>query len=124
MRVLLALLLVAAAPALKHNAADTKAAQARKFLEHNDKVQITVSFRGREMQHQEDDDRHPDQHRHQQQEPAGEVSPHLSEIVSTRRSKLGWSLNPCTRLAWAAVWISWSMKIHGGSSIRIRCASR
>ena len=33
---------------------DTKAAQARKFLEHNDKVQITVSFRGREMQHQEE----------------------------------------------------------------------
>src|SRR5271155_4388615 len=30
---------------------DTKAAQARKFLEHNDKVQITVTFRGREMQH-------------------------------------------------------------------------
>jgi translation initiation factor IF-3 len=33
---------------------DTKAAQARKFLEHNDKVQITVMFRGREMQHQEE----------------------------------------------------------------------
>jgi translation initiation factor IF-3 len=31
----------------------TKAAQARKFLEHNDKVQITLIFRGREMQHQE-----------------------------------------------------------------------
>jgi translation initiation factor IF-3 len=31
---------------------DTKAAQARKFLEHNDKVQITLIFRGREMQHQ------------------------------------------------------------------------
>jgi len=31
---------------------DTKVAQARKFLEHNDKVQITVQFRGREMQHQ------------------------------------------------------------------------
>jgi translation initiation factor IF-3 len=30
---------------------ETKAAQARKFLEHNDKVQITVMFRGREMQH-------------------------------------------------------------------------
>jgi translation initiation factor IF-3 len=30
---------------------DTKAAQARKFLEHNDKVQITLTFRGREMQH-------------------------------------------------------------------------
>src|SRR5947209_13333761 len=33
---------------------DTKAGQARKFLEHNDKVQITVIFRGREMQHQEE----------------------------------------------------------------------
>ena len=33
---------------------DTKASQARKFLEHNDKVQITVTFRGREMQHQEE----------------------------------------------------------------------
>ena len=33
---------------------DTKAAQARKFLEHNDKVQVTVSFRGREMQHVEE----------------------------------------------------------------------
>ena len=30
---------------------DTKAAQARRFLEHNDKVQITLTFRGREMQH-------------------------------------------------------------------------
>jgi len=30
---------------------DTKVNQARKFLEHNDKVQITVLFRGREMQH-------------------------------------------------------------------------
>jgi translation initiation factor IF-3 len=29
----------------------TKALQARKFLEHNDKVQVTVAFRGREMQH-------------------------------------------------------------------------
>jgi translation initiation factor IF-3 len=33
---------------------DTKVAQARKFLEHNDKVQVTVMFRGREMQHQEE----------------------------------------------------------------------
>src|SRR4051812_26634312 len=33
---------------------DTKVAQAQKFLEHNDKVQITVLFRGREMQHQEE----------------------------------------------------------------------
>jgi translation initiation factor IF-3 len=31
---------------------NTKVAQARKFLEHNDKVQVTVLFRGREMQHQ------------------------------------------------------------------------
>jgi translation initiation factor IF-3 len=33
---------------------ETKANQALKFLEHNDKVQITVIFRGREMQHQEE----------------------------------------------------------------------
>jgi translation initiation factor IF-3 len=33
---------------------DTKVVQARKFLEHNDKVQVTVIFRGREMQHQEE----------------------------------------------------------------------
>ena len=33
---------------------DTKVAQARKFLEHNDKVQVTVVFRGREMQHQQE----------------------------------------------------------------------
>ncbi|HEV3447899.1 MAG TPA: translation initiation factor IF-3 [Gemmataceae bacterium] len=33
---------------------ETKVAQARKFLEHNDKVQVTVMFRGREMQHQEE----------------------------------------------------------------------
>ena len=33
---------------------DTKVARARKFLEHNDKVQITVLFRGREMQHQQE----------------------------------------------------------------------
>ena len=33
---------------------DTKAGAARKFLEHNDKVQVTVVFRGREMQHQEE----------------------------------------------------------------------
>src|SRR5262245_7317368 len=33
---------------------DTKVAQARRFLEHNDKVQITVIFRGREMQHQQE----------------------------------------------------------------------
>ncbi len=32
----------------------TKVAQARKFLEHNDKVQVTVLFRGREMQHQDE----------------------------------------------------------------------
>jgi translation initiation factor IF-3 len=33
---------------------DTKAAHARKFLELNDKVQVTVLFRGREMQHLEE----------------------------------------------------------------------
>ena len=33
---------------------DTKIAHARKFLEHNDKVQVTVIFRGREMQHQQE----------------------------------------------------------------------
>jgi translation initiation factor IF-3 len=33
---------------------ETKTNQARKFLEHNDKVQVTVLFRGREMQHQEE----------------------------------------------------------------------
>jgi translation initiation factor IF-3 len=33
---------------------DTKANQARKFLEHNDKVQLTLMFRGREMQHLEE----------------------------------------------------------------------
>src|SRR5947209_9014800 len=33
---------------------DTKVAQARKFLLHNDKVQVTVLFRGREMQHQQE----------------------------------------------------------------------
>jgi len=33
---------------------NTKIAHARKFLEHNDKVQITVIFRGREMQHQQE----------------------------------------------------------------------
>jgi len=33
---------------------ETKVNQARKFLEHNDKVLVTVQFRGREMQHQEE----------------------------------------------------------------------
>jgi len=33
---------------------DTKINQARKFLEHNDKVLVNVLFRGREMQHQEE----------------------------------------------------------------------
>lgn len=33
---------------------ETKAASAHKFLEHNDKVQVTVIFRGREMQHQQE----------------------------------------------------------------------
>jgi translation initiation factor IF-3 len=40
---------------------DTKVAQARKFLEHNDKVQVTVLFRGREMQHQQEGRRVLDQ---------------------------------------------------------------
>src|SRR5690348_18217032 len=40
---------------------DTKVVQARKFLEHNDKVQVTVLFRGREMQHQEEGRRVLDQ---------------------------------------------------------------
>ena len=33
---------------------ETKANQARRFLEHNDKVQVTLTFRGREMQHQQE----------------------------------------------------------------------
>lgn len=33
---------------------DTKVSQARKFLEHNDKVLVNVLFRGREVQHQEE----------------------------------------------------------------------
>jgi translation initiation factor IF-3 len=33
---------------------ETKVAQAHKLLEHNDKVQVTVLFRGREMQHQQE----------------------------------------------------------------------
>jgi translation initiation factor IF-3 len=33
---------------------ETKVNQARKFLEHNDKVLVTVIFRGREMQHLEE----------------------------------------------------------------------
>jgi translation initiation factor IF-3 len=33
---------------------DTKVMHARKFLQHNDKVQVTVLFRGREMQHQQE----------------------------------------------------------------------
>ncbi len=41
-------------PKTDENDVNTKVAQARKFLEHNDKVQITVIFRGREMQHQEE----------------------------------------------------------------------
>ena len=40
---------------------DTKVSQARKFLEHNDKVQVTVLFRGREMQHQQEGRRVLDQ---------------------------------------------------------------
>jgi translation initiation factor IF-3 len=41
-------------PKTGENDVDTKVAQARKFLEHNDKVQVTVLFRGREMQHQQE----------------------------------------------------------------------
>lgn len=33
---------------------ETKATQARRFLEHNDKVQLTLTYRGREMQHLEE----------------------------------------------------------------------
>ncbi len=33
---------------------DTKINQARKFLEHNDKVLVNVLFRGRELQHIEE----------------------------------------------------------------------
>ena len=36
---------------------DTKVQQARKFLEHSDKVQVNVLFRGREMQHIEEGQR-------------------------------------------------------------------
>ena len=36
---------------------DTKVNQARKFLEHNDKVLVNVLFRGREMQHIEEGQR-------------------------------------------------------------------
>ena len=36
---------------------ETKVAQARKFLEQNDKVQVNVLFRGREMQHIEEGQR-------------------------------------------------------------------
>jgi len=40
---------------------ETKVNQARKFLEHNDKVLVNVIFRGREMQHQEEGRRVLDQ---------------------------------------------------------------
>lgn len=40
---------------------DTKINQARKFLEHNDKVLVNVLFRGREVQHQEEGRRILDQ---------------------------------------------------------------
>ena len=36
---------------------ETKVNQARKFLEHNDKVLVNVMFRGREMQHVEEGQR-------------------------------------------------------------------
>src|SRR5580700_8449003 len=41
-------------PKTDDNDVNTKVVQARKFLEHNDKVQVTVIFRGREMQHQDE----------------------------------------------------------------------
>lgn len=41
-------------PKTDNHDVETKVVQARKFLEHNDKVQVTVIFRGREMQHQEE----------------------------------------------------------------------
>ena len=85
----------------------------------------------RQVEHDEDDHGHAEQHGPQVQEPAQQVETHdsagaryLSEIVSTRRSKLGWSLKPCTRLELAEIWTSWSTKIHGASSTRIFCASR
>jgi len=40
---------------------DTKVNQARKFLEHNDKVLVNVLFRGRELQHIEEGKRIIDQ---------------------------------------------------------------
>jgi translation initiation factor IF-3 len=40
---------------------ETKIQQAKKFLEHNDKVQVNVLFRGREMQHIEEGRRVMDQ---------------------------------------------------------------
>jgi translation initiation factor IF-3 len=41
-------------PKTDHHDVDTKIQQARKFLEHNDKVLIYVMYRGREMQHIEE----------------------------------------------------------------------
>ncbi|MSQ94283.1 MAG: translation initiation factor IF-3 [Gemmataceae bacterium] len=41
-------------PKTDDNDVNTKVIQARKFLEHNDKVQVTIIFRSREMQHQEE----------------------------------------------------------------------
>jgi hypothetical protein len=41
------------------------------------------------VQDPEDDDRHPHQDRHQQQEPAGEVAPHESWVTSARSSRRG-----------------------------------
>ena len=45
----------------------------------------------REMQHDEDDDRHAEQHRHQQQEPArrGSASPSAGRVTSARSSPRG-----------------------------------
>jgi translation initiation factor IF-3 len=38
-------------PKIGEHDVDTKASQARRFLEHKDRVQIYVLFRGRELQH-------------------------------------------------------------------------
>jgi translation initiation factor IF-3 len=41
-------------PKIGDHDVDTKVGQARKFLEHHDRVQVYVVFRGREMQHVEE----------------------------------------------------------------------
>jgi hypothetical protein len=65
---------------------------------------------GGQVQHEEHDHRDPEQHGSQMQEPAREEADHCRFYrrltASTRRSKLGWSLKPCTRFEVAAIWIS------------------